>query len=69
MARKHLLEIEKENGDVSFEEVDVMANPLKTWKDGVRMIPAIRIGDKILSGLYLSREAVKKFITAEKNQL
>ncbi len=68
MARKHLLDLQKEYGGFSIDEVDIMVNPLTTWRDGIRMIPAIRINDSTLSGLYLDREAIEQFITEEKDQ-
>ena len=65
MARKHLIGLQKQYGEFFIEEVDIMVNPLRTWQDGIRMIPALKIDDKILSGLYLGREAIEKFITEE----
>lgn len=65
MAGKHLLALQKQYGDFHIDEVDIMVNPLRTWQDGIRMIPAIKIDAKILSGLYLGREAIEQFITSE----
>lgn len=62
MAGKHLQNLLKQSDDFMLEEVDILAQPLRSWRDGVRMIPAIRVGDDILSGVYLSRTAIKKFI-------
>jgi len=68
MAKKHLLDLQKEYGGFSIEEVDIMTNPIKSWQAGIRMIPALKIDDKSLSGLYLSREAIKKFISKGADQ-
>ena len=48
--------------DLEIETVEVTTNPLKSWQDGIRMIPALRGGGKTLSGLLLSPEMIRSFI-------
>ena len=48
--------------DISIESIEVTTSPLKAWTEGVRMIPALRIGENTLSGLFLSSEQIRSFI-------
>lgn len=56
--------------DPGFEVIktDVAANPRKAWKDNIRMIPALKCGDRVLSGIFLSREQIRNFIEEAKRQ-
>lgn len=62
LARKALLEIVRGYEDVTIEEIDVLAHPLQTWADGVRVFPALKIGDRILSGIFLDRRKMQPFV-------
>lgn len=35
---------------------------MKTWQDGIRMIPALKIEDKTLSGVFLNKTQILSFI-------
>lgn len=63
IARKHLLAVCSENPHLQVEEVELLTSPLRTWQDGIKMVPALKVGDTVLSGLYLSREAITDFVT------
>lgn len=62
MARKHLLALIDGHPDLHLEEREI----LSSWKDtrsaGIGMIPAIRVGDSILSGVYLNRAGIEQFL-------
>jgi len=62
MASKSLRELSKEIPGLKIEEVDVLRRPSESWKNGVRLIPALKIEDDILSGIYLTREAIAAFV-------
>ncbi len=62
LAGKALRELAAERGDIELEIVDVLAAPRRTLADGVRMIPAIRAGERLLSALYLSRKTISRFL-------
>lgn len=47
-----------------IEEVDILTSPRRAWRDGIRMIPAVKDGDRLLSGLLLSEKAIADFIRA-----
>ncbi len=66
LAGKHLRALSAEIPDIAVEEVDILRSPRRTWRDGIRMVPALKIGEKILSGLHLNREAIAGFLAREK---
>ncbi len=62
LARKALFELTAEKSNLEIEEVDILSHPLRTWKDGIRLIPALKIEKKLLSGVFLSRQEISGFI-------
>lgn len=62
MARKTLYELIDSNPEIEVEEIDVVTNPLRAWKDGVRFIPCLKSGDKSLTGVFLSRSRIQGFL-------
>ncbi len=56
-----LKKLEKEF-NLEVTEVELTKNPLKTWKAGIRMIPALECNGEILTGLYLSAKQLRSFI-------
>jgi hypothetical protein len=63
LTRKALLLLIADIPEIEVEYVDVLAEPGRTFADGIRMIPALRIGKKILSGIYLSKNSISLFLT------
>jgi glutaredoxin len=65
-AKKAILASIKEHPEwqiVEIEEIDILTSPGKAFRAGITMIPAIKIGDKKLSSLYLSRKDIEQFLT------
>lgn len=62
MAKKYLEEIAQQKSNITIEEIDIMNQPLKSWQNGIRLIPAIKIEDKILSGIFLNKTQISNFI-------
>ncbi len=62
VAGKHLLALCSKIPDLQVEEVELLTSPLRTWQDGIRMVPALKIGDVVLSGIYLSQESITDFV-------
>ena len=62
MAKKHLLELTSDHPQLVVEEREVLLDPMGIGREGIRMIPAIRIGDRVLSGLYLTRDGIADFL-------
>ena len=63
MAKKALDELLTEMDDVELEEVEIMTNPLRALKDGVKFIPTLISGDEKLSGILLNRDKIKTFLS------
>jgi hypothetical protein len=61
-SRRILLGITRHNPDMEIEEIDILAHPLKTWSDGIRLFPALKIGDRICCGVFLNKEKMETFI-------
>ena len=64
MAKKALDELleEKNNNDISLEEVEIITNPLRALRDGIKFIPTLRYGDEKISGILLSKEKIAVFL-------
>jgi hypothetical protein len=62
MARKALDELLTDMDDVHLEEVEILSNPLRALKDGVKFIPTLKSGDEQLSGILLSRAKIEAFL-------
>ena len=62
LARHALKDITRGRGDIEIEEIDVLKRPLETLRKGIRMVPALQIDNRVLSGLYLKRRHIHQFI-------
>lgn len=62
MARKHLRALCADKPHVEIEEVELLTSPGRILRDGIRMIPALKIGEEVLSGLHLSQQAIADFL-------
>ncbi len=62
MTRRSLKEICKSDKQLEFEEIDILQQPKRTWKKGIRMIPTLQIDNAILSGAYLTKPQILNFI-------
>ena len=60
---RELRRIQEEHPDIEVEEIDVIVNPLKSWQDGIRMIPTLVTGEQKLSGVFLSAKEIKDFLS------
>jgi len=68
LTRKYLLEIISADCEIRLQEIDVMTAPRQSWNDGIRLIPALKIDNHILSALYLGKSAIAEFIAGYRNQ-
>ena len=48
--------------DITLETIEISTNLKRTWKSGIRLFPALKIGDDILSGVLLSADKMRQFI-------
>ena len=66
---RELTKLQEEDSDLKIIKIDIVTNPLQTWKNGIRMFPALKYGEKILSGVVLSGKEIRKFIDKAKLQI
>ncbi|GAB4345041.1 MAG: hypothetical protein Kow0089_21940 [Desulfobulbaceae bacterium] len=59
-----LTRLEKEDPELRITRIDVVAHPLIAWKNSIRMIPALRSGDRVLSGILPGEEEIRRFIAS-----
>ncbi|MCB2217342.1 hypothetical protein [Desulfofustis glycolicus] len=59
---KHLDDLLAPEARRRVRRVDVLHQPLRSWRAGVRMIPALACGDELLSGLVLDRDRITAFL-------
>jgi hypothetical protein len=61
-ARKHLQDLLGHAYAASVREINIASNPLETWRNGVRIVPAVTYGDDLISGVVLSRKLLSQFL-------
>lgn len=59
---KHLLA----GRDVSLHTLNMLVHRKAARADGINLVPAIRVEDRVLSGIWLSEERIRDFLE-EKN--
>ncbi len=57
-----LVRLRREYPELEIETVEVSRDPLRAWQDGVRMLPAVCREGKLLTGLFLTDEALRDFL-------
>lgn len=62
MTGRALSDLKKAFPGMEIEELDVAVHPLRAWREGIRLVPAIRAGDKIISGLFLGSRKIREFL-------
>lgn len=61
-AKKHLQKLLGTPLPDTVLSIDALKHPVKTWQDGIRMIPALKSGEDILSGVMLSYDQISSFL-------
>ncbi len=62
MARKSLKQLINNYENVELTEIDVVTEFKTASSDGIRLFPAIRIGERQLAGLLLSSNKIELFL-------
>ena len=62
LAGRALRQLRREFPELTIETVEVSRNPLRAWRDGVRMVPAVICNGKILSGVILTSATLRDFL-------
>jgi hypothetical protein len=57
-----LRRLQQEHPNLEVKVIEVTTSPIKAWKDGIRGFPALKIGDDILIGFFLSPINVRSFV-------
>lgn len=52
--------------DIELETIEMAMNAIRSWNAGIRLFPALKIGDDILSGVMLDEEKIREFIDQHK---
>jgi len=60
--RKALEELVADRSDITIEYVDVLSSPRRMVDDGIRMIPALVCGNHRLSGIWLGKGQLSKYL-------
>ena len=62
LARKALYELAASRAHIEIEEINILAHPLQAWREGVRLVPALRTQRAQLSGFLLRKKSIADFI-------
>ncbi|MDY0189311.1 MAG: hypothetical protein RBR22_01100 [Desulfuromonas sp.] len=65
LAQRELNRVLQDKPDIALETIEISTNLMRTWKAGVRLFPALKIGDDILAGVLLSEEKINQFIAQQ----
>ena len=65
--RKHLQELLGPAYNQTIAEINILTQPAKALKDRVRLVPALKFNDDLLSGVFLSHQSIKQFL--QKHQI
>ena len=59
---RELTKLQQEFPQLEIEKVDILAQPGRALKDGIKMIPTLKSGDRLLTGIFLSSAKIRAFI-------
>ena len=59
-----LKKLKKEHPELEVDAIEVALDYKRARRNGIRMFPALKVDEDILSGILLSRGAVRTFIEA-----
>jgi len=62
MVGRVLKKINKETGSLEVENVDILLHPRTALRAGITMIPTLLMGEKRLSGVFLSEDKIRDFL-------
>lgn len=67
MAARALEQVKKDFPNLDVEPIEVTKHPIVTLKAGILMVPALKINNATLSGIFLSRKKMQDFIADQIN--
>jgi hypothetical protein len=63
VVQNYLRQLIAGDATIMVEEIDIFLEPKKAFAAGVRMIPAIVVGENMLSGIWLTPQKIRNFLT------
>ncbi len=48
--------------DIEIKKIDILCDPRRARDAGIRLIPALKINQQILAGLFLTKKNIEDFI-------
>ena len=57
-----LKKLKEKHPEVEVDPIEVTFDLMRVWKDRVRMFPALKIENDILSGIILGPESIRNFV-------
>ncbi len=67
MAARALERVREIFPKLEIETIEVTTHPLATLRAGVLLIPALKINNALLSGIFLTQNRMQDFIAAQLN--
>lgn len=67
-AEKHLKTLLVDFPEIEIERVEITRSPLRMLKDKIFFIPTLRSNDEKLSGITLSKEQIRNFLTIQQDK-
>ena len=64
MAGLFLNQLKSEFPDLRVKKIEILANQRLARSEGVKMIPSLVCGQNKLSGFYLTKKRIKKFLNS-----
>jgi glutaredoxin len=61
-AEQTLQRLRPEYPDLKLDIVEIAVRPIESFRAGVRMIPALKCGDEILSAVFLDETRIRDFL-------
>lgn len=62
LAGRELDKLYREFPQLQVEKIDILTHPRRALAADIRMIPALKAGDRILAGFLLQPAAIRKFV-------
>ena len=61
---RELTKLGREFPQLKVKKVDILTSPGRALKEGVKMIPTLQAGERKLSGVFLTSDEIRKFVTS-----
>ncbi|MHB1349107.1 MAG: thioredoxin domain-containing protein [Desulfobulbaceae bacterium] len=62
LVTKVLARLRRAYPELVVVEIDAVRSPVLVWRDGIRMIPALKTENELLSGILLKPKTIERFV-------